>query len=83
MYTAILLSNPGCLDAADKDGGSVPADIGGPCLSRKRPGQLRRLQCEIASQLGQSEKRTEELGPSFSQILWHMPLFLTIRVILG
>ena len=83
MHTAVLLSSPGCMDVADKDGRSVPIDICGPWSSSKRPGQLKRLQCDIASHLGQSEKSIEELGLSFSQIHWHMPLFLTICVILG
>lgn len=83
MDTAIQLSNPGCMDVADKDGGSVPIDICGPWFSTKRLGQLKKLQCEIASHLGQSEKSIEELGPSVSQIHWHMSLFLTICVILG
>jgi len=70
MDAAILLSNPGSMDVADK-------------VSSKRPGQLKRLQWEIAPHLRWSEKRIEELGPSFRQIHWHMPLFLTICVIRG
>lgn len=83
MDTAVLLSNPGCMAVADKDSRSVPIDVCSPWFSSKRLGQLNRLQCEITSYLGQSEKSMEKLGPSFSQIHWHMPLFLTTCVILG
>lgn len=83
MDTAILLNNAGSMDVADKDSRSVPIDFCGPWFSSKRLGQLTRVQCEIISLLEWSEKSIEELGPSFSQIHWHMPLFLTICIILG
>lgn len=82
MDTAILLSNAGCMDVADKDSRSVPIDFRGPSFSSKRLAQLTRVQCEI-SYLEWSEKSIEELSPSLSQIHWHMPLFLAICVVLG
>lgn len=78
MDTADPRSSPGCMDVAAEAGASVPIGICGPRVSRKRLRQLKKLQGEIASHLGQSEKSTEKLGPSFSQILWP---FLTVCVI--
>lgn len=66
MDTAVLLSNPGCMDVADEDSRSVPIDICSHWFSSKRLGQLNKLQCVITSYLGQSEKSMEKLGPSFS-----------------